>query len=201
MLLILSLILTLSGAASAGVIYPDLTSFLDAVQPGYYLENFNALGIGSHSSPMGFSANGYSYSASAAGGLYTGPWAGDGSLFGAYVASRPVTFTFTSGNVTAVGGWYFVTNASNAVRSGTVTLNFSDGTSQNVASSPVSFLGYVSDVPLTSLTISGPAGLFVSLDDFYVGTAQEADATPEPVTWTLLAAGCLLFALRKRKHA
>jgi hypothetical protein len=100
-----------------------------------------------------------------------------------------------------VGGWYFVTDVNNNVQSGTVTLNFSDGTSRNVESSPVSFFGYTSDVPLTSLTISGPADLYVSLDDFYVGTAQEADATPEPVTWTLLAAGCLLLALRKRKHA
>jgi hypothetical protein len=42
-LLILSLILALSGAASASAIYTDLSSFLGAVQPGYYLENFNTV--------------------------------------------------------------------------------------------------------------------------------------------------------------
>ena len=111
------------------------------------------------------------------------------------------TARFILGNVTAVGGYFFVTDVGNNPLTGTVTLSFNDGTSTTVASgSPVPFLGYTADLPLSSLTISGPGNNhWVSMDDFYVGSADSPDV-PEPSTWMLGGAGLLALASLRRLH-
>ncbi|MGE5646845.1 MAG: PEP-CTERM sorting domain-containing protein [Acidobacteriota bacterium] len=200
-LLFLAAILAFSGIASAGVIYSDLPSFLGAVQPGYYLEDFNSLSPTQYPPPesLPFSGNGFAYTASAMYGLYLGP-AGADQLFGANFSNQAVAFVFTGANVTAIGGSFFVTDSLNHVLAGNLTLTLSDGTIiPLVSGSPVPFAGYTSDVPLTSLVVTGMTSeTFVTLDNFYVGAANSAPV-PEPATWALLCGAIpLFFALKRR---
>lgn len=91
----------------AGTIYTDLPTFLASIQPGYYLENFDTLtGPGLIPSPINFSSLGYAYSASAPNDFYATQTAGDWVL-STNSAPDPITITFTSGNVTALGGTFF----------------------------------------------------------------------------------------------
>ena len=44
----------------------------------------------------------------------------------------PIDFTITSGNVTAIGGYFFLTNIAGSVTAGTVTAMLGDGTTEAV---------------------------------------------------------------------
>jgi hypothetical protein len=196
---LLTVSLVCTAAACASTVYTDLSSFLAATAPGYYLEDFNALVLPPNYVPfVDFAGSTFTYTASAPGGVYVSQLPGN-QIFGVNLWGDLLTFSFTSGNVTAVGGYYFETNVSNEIQpgTGTVTLTFSDGSSFNLSSvSPPLFFGYIADAPLTSLIVQGRSSTFVSVDNFYVG-----ESVPEPATAVLLLAGALLLAARRRIRA
>lgn len=195
-------LLILPWMAQAGVIYNDLSSFLSSVEPGYYLEDFQSLtGPGGLGSPLSFSGNGFSYEASATSGFYaTQTPSGSGNYVLTTTDARdPILITFTSGNVTAVGGYFLITDISGDIQPGTVTLTFSDGTSMTLFNQDLStFTGYTaSGVTLTSLTVTpsseGEIFNWATIDNLYVGQA----AIPEPATVWLVLGGLGLAAFRK----
>jgi hypothetical protein len=84
-----------------------------------------------------------------------------------------IVVTFTSTNVTAVGGLFFASDTNATPVSGSVTLSLSDGTQIQVGSSqgaPAPFAGFVSDGPLIEfLTLTnGTSDAYPALSHLYV---------------------------------
>src|SRR5437763_16265201 len=115
LLILISLALSLM-TAQATAIYTNQAAFLAATQPGYYLETFNSLPLGTIPPtlppPLNFSKNGFSYSATTASGNDFFPFIGPSGdeWLSTFHEFDPIIFNFTSNNVTAVGGNLFMTD-------------------------------------------------------------------------------------------
>jgi hypothetical protein len=112
---------TALSAAQATAIFTDQASFLSHVKPGYYLETFDSLAqFTSLNSPLSFSTNGFSYTTSAPSAdnkfFNIGPM-GDVWL-STFDGFTKIVFNFTSSNITAVGGNFFLTGYDWQRRSG-----------------------------------------------------------------------------------
>jgi hypothetical protein len=198
--------------ASAGlapaivVIEEDETEFMAQVQPGYYLEDFETgFGGGGQGNSIPLSENGFSYVISSAQGLFLNllefkftRWISNLDLH------EPITITFSGAPVTALGGNFFLTLATEEATAGSFILELNDGTQYTVNSQPQSassqpFVGFISSEPITSLTLMPPAdfGDYVTLDNLIVGAA-----IPEPVGTTVaVAAGLLGLGLWRWRRA
>ena len=136
-------------------VYTDLTSFLDNVADGYFEEDFSGVAAGS-SPPLDFTDGTYSYTVSAIG-------AGSNNLFNdpgiisTDSALDSILVTFTGAPVTAVGGNFWATDIAVQPTGTDNTLTLSDGTVETFTSTgPTDFRGFVTEEPITSITIEAP---------------------------------------------
>jgi hypothetical protein len=186
-------------AVQAQVIFSDQAAFLAQVGSGYYLETFDEVPqFTVVPAPLAFSTGGFSYTASTEPILQdffpAGP-PGD-TWLSTNAPSDDIVFDFTSGNVTAVGGFFFRTDpAGEVATAGTVTLTLDNGTVYSVdAPSANTFVGFTTSSPILSLSVGvEPVGGF--LEDF--ATANDlivGVAVPEPSMLVLagLGMGCVL---------
>lgn len=196
-LAIIAGLFTMSVAAHA-TFYTTEASFLAAINPTYYLEDFSNFTFGSplDGSQTSWSApggNGYGWDASAAGGL----WSNDSAL-STNSANDPIGFTFTGSPVTAFGGVIANTDISGNIIGGTATLTMSNGDTATVNSN--SFLGWVGSSAVSGATLTatgGGSGLdWAQADHVYTG---QAAAVPEPATMVGLAMGALALMRRRKK--
>lgn len=187
-----------AGADAAGSFYTDESAFTLALQPSYYFDDFSGFSFGSpldgQTSYVAPGANGYGWTATCADGLYSASRGISTSL-----ANTTVVITFTSGNVTAIGGLVANSDFFGEPIAGSVTFTLSNGATRTISlagGTNEGFLGYTSDVPITSVNLSSTSaagGNYLLIDNFYTGTA----VVPEPATWTLLAGAlCTLTGLR-----
>lgn len=193
--------IALAGTMNAGaaLVFTTEASFLTAIDAGYYLNDFGDVpGYGILSSPRNYSGGSgpfsYSISSVGSGSLYGVVPSGDKAL-STFVDTDILKITFTSGNVTAVGGLFFLTDDPGNLTGGTVTVMLSDSTSQTFAAG--SFRGFAtssSGPVITSLSLdSVTVGAYPTVDHLYAGTAAAAEsaaAVPEPTT---VIAGALLL--------
>jgi PEP-CTERM motif len=181
--------LGLAGSVSAGTqVYTNQASFLANVQAGYYLETFDSLPSGTIPS-QSFSQGGFSYTASAALGLFNLESPSGDKWLSVSVPGDRLVFTLTSGNITAIGGYFFTTDFGGDVTAGTVTATVNDGTTDSVTNpSSTNFIGFISTSPITSLSIS--SFNFATANDLIVGTGVQG-SVPEPST--LVMAGFALM--------
>jgi len=189
-------------------IYSDPAGFNSHLQSGSYLETFDSLpGFDTTSDPLTFSGNGFTYTVFAPGGLFgitANPSAPTDHSLSTMIANAPLTITFTSGNVTAVGGEFFRNVSIGAQTPGSVTVTFNNGTTQTLtatAANPQPFLGFTNAAGIKSLTASGTGGEFATINNLDVGRAAPS-AVPEPSSLASLAVGVLglsLLTLRARK--
>lgn len=182
--------------AMGATVYTDSASFLDDVVPGLYFNDFTGVPTGSQPS-LNFSGNGFAYTVSAAGpgsnNLFN-----DTGLISLDSAADSIVVTFTSGNVTAVGGNFWSTDINFQPRAAEVVIELGDGTIVSFNStSSADFRGFTSNDLITSISItaidplSGPA--WATMDNLYVG-----QLVPAPGAMALLGLGGLAAARRRR---
>jgi hypothetical protein len=183
------------GTCQPAVVYTDLSSFTATLAPGYYSTDFSSFTAGDQqtgSIPLSGGTPTYNFTIGAASGnLYVV----NGTLpsgLAMSTASQGVdlVITFTSGNVTAVGADFFLTEVYESQTSGTLDIYLNDGTSVSNLVSPaypgsVEFRGFTTTPGnyITSVTLH-PDSQFITFDNLYAGTF-----VPEPATW--IAAGLL----------
>lgn len=175
-------------ASSAGgaTVYTNQATFISTINPGYYLEDFEA------TNPPSYNSGGFSYTV---GGdtIYD-----SGSFIGNHNPNTALTITFTSGNVTAVGGEFFITDQSDIFLTVPVSITLSDATIISYTpNSQAEFRGFVSNGPvITSLTFGAPGpSRFNNLDNLIVGTA-----IPEPSSIFLMGLLCFISSLTYRRR-
>lgn len=190
--------------AQAGFIKHNETSFLNHLEPGFFLNTFDGYDYGEPNvKSLLFSQNGFSYTITSVPTTSDSP----GMLFGvdenndendedgaiSTEDSRDLlTVTFTGGSPTAVGGDFFLSNEPGRRMSGDVIITLSDGSSESFKLS--GFNGFLSkDLPISSLAIDAPPSTgWPTLDDLYVG--KSVVPTPDGGT-TVLMLGVSLIGL------
>lgn len=188
--------------ASGASIVTDLTTFTNSLTGPTYTEGFSALGSGALGvNSLNFSGNGFAYTASVNNSVLWGTVGSDRALGTENAETATVLLiTFTSGNVTAVGGNFFFVNSQDLFTAAEISLVLNDGTTATYTpSAATDFRGFLSaGVPITSLSFRAGGNLrFPAIDNLVVGTATTTNM-PEPATWALLASSLLIFLLRRR---
>ena len=183
---------------SAATVFTSSASFLSNVQPSpnSYTEGFGP-DFGNAASGLEFSSNGFTYNLVAAGpeplDIYQ-----SGDFIATQATNEVLTVNFTSGNVTAVGGNFYLTNPDENTVVASVTLTLSDSTTVSFSSATsAEYRGFVSTGPfITSLVMSAPGGILRnSIDNLTVG----ARIIPEPASLLSMCSGMLLLLQRRRR--
>lgn len=119
----------------------------------------------------------------------------NGTFIGNWNDNSSFTVTFTSNNVLAVGGNFFITDINDAfVANASVTLTYNDGTTDTFTpADAASFSGYVSTLPITSVVMSAPGtSRFNTIDNLIVSSI------PTPGAAAMLALAALVGGRRRR---
>lgn len=177
---------------AADVIYSSSTAFLPHVAHGAYSESFEAgLGVDNHAP---FSNGVYSYYVAATEGLYS-----NNTFIGTDLDNDNLVVTFTGAPVTAVGGTMYATDVFDNALPASMTITLGNGTTTSyLATSPATaFVGFTSDIAISSLTIRGAgAGTYASLDNLIVGAAvTDIAAVPEPASLGMMVLGLACLAV------
>jgi len=188
----------------AFTLYTDYNSFTSAISlynPGTI--SFSNIPSGTFPNAS-YTNNGYVMNASSSGGLYGETYSVDPTIRFLSVggaAADDLIMTFST-NVYAVGGWFL--SAESNVNPGSFTATVVDaagGTNvftNNTTTYANSFLGWIYDTNITSLTLStDPQNL-----GFPTAADQITLAVPEPSTYALLAlsaAGLAGYVIRRRR--
>jgi PEP-CTERM motif len=177
------------GAAQGATIFTSQATFLSAITGSIYTEAFTA------TAPPNYLGGGLGYNVSTGTGV-AGKVYNSGAFIGT-IDQTTFTLNFTTGNILAVGGNFYVTDIADVFTAASTTVTLSDGTSDTFTpSSTTEFRGYVATTALTSLTMSGTSGgVYNTVDNITVSGIP----VPEPGSAGLLGFGVLGLGLRRRR--
>jgi hypothetical protein len=169
----------LPGTLSATTtVYTNEADFVAAfgILPMSLNEFSNADYVGWLAHPLRSNTNGISYYIVSQPPLYLVGYSGAVST---YHATDGILVSFTSGNVTGIGGYLYVADTNRSPVSGTLTVALDDGTTTNVTSTAGAppFIGFLSDGPIYnffSITNNSGTG-YPALSHLYV-----VDGIPTP---------------------
>lgn len=192
---------TLSQAATT--IYTTQASFLAALFAVSSIETFDSLpAAGVSMAPIAFTPAGFSFSASPTGipVLFNYLQGGGDRWLSSNRDGDAITFSFTGGSPYAVGGFFFATNPSGIANGGSITATTNDGSTQATgASTPLSFIGFISDTPITSLVIAA-TNVQASGAQLDFPTANNVTlAIPEPSSLGLIGVAAAGLLTRRRR--
>jgi hypothetical protein len=187
---------------AATTIYTDRTVFEASLPTGNFFNNFSGVPdafnapVSSVSGSGGTPAISYTITAPTF-GLGVFPDISPTKAIGNWTSSNNVVVDFTSGNVFSAGGSFWLTDINGNRQAGSVTVNFSDGSSAVVPSTTTGDYGYLGitadSAPLTQMTIMGTGG------STYLNFSNFSTAVPEPSTYALfLLAGAGYVLWRRR---
>lgn len=178
---------SLSLVQAQSTIYTTYGSFIANVESSV-TEDFNVEDGGYFQSGLAFNLGPISFTANAAGGS---PGADtirmDGTRLTTVFPDQDLTFSITSGDITAIGGIFLITDINDTPIISDLTITLSDGTTTTFTTSidGNDFRGFISPGPtITSLTLSVPAtGVFSTTDSLTLGIGA---SIPEPSTVALV---------------
>ena len=184
-------------ANAAITVYTSQSAFLAAVS-SYGTDTFDDLTVDSLGDSINRTAGAYSYTASAANGLYGAGGPGDYWL-STNARTDPIVFSNFSSGVTAFGGNFFGSDiAGGYVANGTLTLTASDGTALTYTlnnATQTSFLGFIADTGLNTVTVEAPG-----LGTYWPTANNVVLAVPEPATYGMFMAGLGLLGFEARRR-
>lgn len=195
----------LSSPASAGVTtFTSRSSFEASLPAGNYFNNFSAVPdalsspVSSVTGTGGTPSIGYTITAPTS-GLGVFPDSGFKAV-GNWNQSQPMVITFNTDNVFSAGGDIWLSDINGNRLAGTITVNYSDGSSVSVPSTTTGsfgFAGITTDVSaLSTMTILNNAGGYLNVSNLSVATA----AVPEPSSIALAAVGVAGVIARCRRR-
>ena len=198
--LILAAMLCAAASSQAAItVYTSQADFLSATSaPGY--DNYDDLTVDLYDETIDRTAGSYTYQAYAVGGLY-GAGGGTDHWLSTNQRLSPIVFQNFSTGVSAFGGNFFGSDIGGQyVSGGNLVLTADDGSTLTYALNNTtvdSFLGFVSDSALTSVTL-GTDGAGI-----YWPTANNVVlAVPEPATYGMLLAGLgFVGAMARRRRS
>jgi hypothetical protein len=203
-----ALIASTAPAQAAITVYTSLAAFTAATTaPG--TDTYAGFSItGTTGSPIVRTAGAYGYTGSTPGdffgaGTTANPWLSTNT------ATDTITFNTFTGGSQAVGGNFFGSDITGSFLAGNITLVATDSsgsvTQTIVGATTSSFLGFVSDSAVTSLTVTSvqptTGFLWGTVDNLvFAKRAGVVAAIPESSTWLMMLAGFGLVggAMRRR---
>ncbi|TFW31000.1 PEP-CTERM sorting domain-containing protein [Massilia horti] len=205
--LVLAAMLLLSAtAAQAGITFYTSQSAFNAAISAPGVDTFDDLSVMRYTSPMSRTAGAYSYTVSSVNDLYGAGLPGDHWLSNNNLLD-PIVFSGFSGGVTAFGGNFFGSDINGMYMPNTsVTLLALDGYGNSISytinnTTMNSFLGFVFDSPLASVTLTSGGTYWPTANNLTLGVTEVPANVPEPGTFSLLLGGvaALGYAARRRR--
>jgi hypothetical protein len=195
--LALAVLLCAASAAQADItVYTSQADFLGAIAaPGY--DSYDDLSVMPYAPTLDRNAGGYGYQASSAAGLWGAGGAGGDYWLSNENGTQPIVFSNFTGGVSAFGGNFFTSNVAGQYVIGNLLLTASDGTTLSYAlngTTPTTFLGFVSDTALSSVTLATDGG------NYWPTANNVVLAVPEPATYGMLLAGIGLLGAAARRR-
>jgi hypothetical protein len=161
-------------AIHAAEVYTQVTDFLDKLKPGVYFEPCNNVPSMTFVEEVILTGNGYIVKAKAPAGFFQ-----PAGIISANEMKDQITLEIVQGDVTAIGGFFFGTDASFKPVKSLISITLSDGTQESFTTSTgQDFRGFIFAAPITSLKFDADdsaKAAWATLDNLYIGEALPDD--------------------------